>query len=61
VARLSHTLDPEKRPVEAPDVETISAAPVAKAEKKVAAPKPSAKAKPAAKKAAKPAVKKGKE
>jgi large subunit ribosomal protein L4 len=69
VARLSHTLDPEKKPLEAPDVETIAAAPVAKAEKKTAAakhaPAHAAKAKPAAKKAAKPAHKpaksKGKE
>ena len=61
VLRLSHTLDPEKRPVVVPDVETI--APAA-APKKEAAPKKAAvkKAKPAAKKAAKkPAKKKGKE
>jgi large subunit ribosomal protein L4 len=61
VARLSHSLDPEKKPVEVPDVETIAAAPVVKAGKKAAA----VKAKPAAKKAAKPAhkaeKKKGKE
>jgi large subunit ribosomal protein L4 len=66
VARLSHTLDPEKKPLETPDVETIAAAPAVKAEKKHTAakhaPKHSAKAKPAAKKAAKPAKKKkGKE
>ncbi|MGC1414743.1 MAG: 50S ribosomal protein L4 [Candidatus Acidiferrum sp.] len=62
VTRLSHTLDPEKRPVVVPDVESI--APAA-APKKAAAPKAAAakKAKPAAKKAAKPAKhkKKGKE
>jgi large subunit ribosomal protein L4 len=57
VARLSHSLDPEKRPVVVPDVATIAPAP--KAEKKEAAPKAAAK-KPAAKKAAKPAKKKGK-
>jgi len=64
VTRLSHTLDPEKRPVVVPDVETIAPAPAAPA-KKAAAPKAVAaaakKAKPAAKKAAKPAKKKGKE
>ncbi len=61
VARLSHSLDPEKRPVVVPDVASIAPAP--KAEKKAAAPKAAAakKAKPAAKKAAKPAKKKGKE
>jgi large subunit ribosomal protein L4 len=63
VVRLSHTLDPEKRPVVVPDVETI--APAAAPAKKAAAPKAKAavkKAKPAAKKAAKkPAKKKGKE
>src|SRR5450755_188143 len=54
VARLSHTLDPEKKPIEVPDVETISAAPAVKAEKKAAAPKHHAvKEKPAAKKPAK--------
>jgi len=59
VTRLSHTLDPEKRPVVVPDVESI--APAA-APKKEAAPKAAVKkAKPAAKKAAKPAKKKGKE
>jgi large subunit ribosomal protein L4 len=60
VTRLSHTLDPEKRPVVVPDVETIAPAAAAPA-KKAAAPKAAAKkAKPAAKKAAKPAKKKGK-
>jgi large subunit ribosomal protein L4 len=59
VARLSHTLDPEKKPVVVPDVETIAPAPKAAAAKKVAAPKAAAK-KPAAKAAAKPAKKKGK-
>jgi len=59
VTRLSHTLDPEKRPVVVPDVASIAPAP--KAEKKEAAPKAAPKkAKPAAKKAAKPAKKKGK-
>jgi large subunit ribosomal protein L4 len=57
VARLSHTLDPEKKPVVVPDVETIAPAP--KVAKKEAAPKAAAK-KPAAKAAAKPAKKKGK-
>jgi large subunit ribosomal protein L4 len=62
VTRLSHTLDPEKRPVAVPDVETI--APAAVPAKKAAVRKAGAvkKAKPAAKKAAKkPAKKKGKE
>ena len=61
VMRLSHTLDPEKRPVVVPDVETI--APAAAPAKKAAAPKTATKkANPAAKKAAKrPAKKKGKE
>ena len=63
VVRLSHTLDPEKRPVAIPDVETI--APAAAPAKRATAPKAKAaaakKAKPAAKKAAKPAKKKGKE
>jgi large subunit ribosomal protein L4 len=57
VARLSHTLDPEKKPVETPDVETIAAAPAVKAEKKAAPTKTAAKTKPAAKKATKPAPK----
>jgi len=48
VARLMRSLDPEKKPLEVPDVETIAAAPA----KKEAAAK-----KPAAKKAAKPATK----
>jgi len=55
VARLVRSLDPEKKPIEAPHVETIAPAP---AGKKEAAPKAEAK-KPAAKKAAKPAAKKG--
>ena len=48
VARLVRSLDPEKKPIEVPDVETISAAPA----KKEATAK-----KPAAKRAAKPAAK----
>jgi large subunit ribosomal protein L4 len=60
VARLSHSLDPEKKPIETPDVATI--APAAKPVKKEAAPKKAAAKKPAAaKKSAKPATKKGKE
>src|SRR5437899_514691 len=59
VARLSHTLDPEKKPIVVPDVETIAPAP--KAAKKEAAPKAAAKKPAAAKKAAKPAKKKGKD
>jgi len=59
VARLSHTLDPEKTPIVAPDVETIAPAP--KAAKKEAAPKAAAKKPAAAKETAKPAKKKGKE
>ncbi len=58
VMRLSHSLDPEKKPVVVPDVETI--APAAKPVKKEAAPKAAAKKPAAAKKAAKPAKKKGK-
>jgi large subunit ribosomal protein L4 len=58
VARLSHSLDPEKKPVVVPDVATI--APAAKPAKKEAAPKAAAKKPAAAKKAAKPAKKKGK-
>jgi large subunit ribosomal protein L4 len=50
VARLVRSLDPEKTPIEVPDVEAIAAAPV---KKETAAAK-----KPAAKKAAKPARKK---
>ena len=49
VARLVRSLDPEKTPIEVPDVETIAAAP---AKKETAAAR-----KPAAKKAAKPAAK----
>ena len=55
VARLVRSLDPEKKPVAVPDVETIAAAP---AKKEAAAKKPAAKK--AAKPAAKPAAKKGK-
>jgi large subunit ribosomal protein L4 len=56
VARLSHSLDPEKTPAVAPDVETIAPAP------KVAAKASGAtKAKGATKKPAKTAKKKGKE
>jgi len=58
VARLSHTLDPEKTPIVAPDVETIAPAP--KVAKKEATPKAAAKKPAAAKKTAKPAKKKGK-
>jgi large subunit ribosomal protein L4 len=63
VARLSHSLDPERQPIAAPDVESIAPA---KAPKKEAAPKAAHKTaakkeKPAAKKAAKSAKKKGKE
>ena len=58
VARLSHSLDPEKKPGVVPDVETIAPA---KAAKKKAAPKAAAKKPAAGKKAAKPATKKGKE
>jgi hypothetical protein len=62
VARLSHTLDPERTPIVAPDVQSIAPAPKPKKE---AAPK--AAAKPAAKKEksgakkASSAKKKGKE
>jgi large subunit ribosomal protein L4 len=59
VVRLSHSLDPERKPVVVPDVATI--APAAKPAKKEAAPKAAAKKPAAAKKAAKPAKKKGKE
>jgi large subunit ribosomal protein L4 len=59
VARLSHTLDPEKKPVVAPDVETI--APAAKPAKAEASTKAVAKKPAAVKKAAKPPTKKGKE
>src|SRR5213593_3736382 len=58
VTRLSHSLDPEKKPVVVPDVETI--APAATPGKKDAAPKAAAKKPAAAKKAAKPVKKKGK-
>jgi large subunit ribosomal protein L4 len=62
VARLSHSLDPEKKPVVVPDVATIApAAKPAKPAKKEAAPKAAAKKPAAAKKAAKPAKKKGKD
>jgi len=56
VARLTRSLDPEKKPVEVPHVETIAPAPAAKKE---SAPKAEAK-KPAVKKTAKPTAKKGK-
>ena len=52
VARLAHSLDPEKKPVEVPDVAAIASAPAAKKE----APAK----KPAAKKTAKSAARKGK-
>ena len=55
VARLGHTLDPEKTPVEVPDVETIAAAPAVKRRRKPL-PRKRRKTKPAAKKAAKPAT-----
>jgi len=55
VLRLVRSLDPEKKPVVVPDVESIAAAP---AEKDAAAKKPAAKK--AAKSAVKPAAKKGK-
>jgi len=62
VARLSHSLDPEKKPIVVPDVATIApAAKPAKPAKKEAAPKAAAKKPAAAKKSAKPAKKKGKE
>ena len=56
-ARLAHALDPEKKPIEAPHVETIAPAPAAKKE---AAPKAAAKKSAATKKPAKAAPKKGK-
>jgi large subunit ribosomal protein L4 len=59
VARLSHTLDPEKKPIAWPDVETI--APAGKPAKKEAAPKAAARKPTAVKKSVKPAKKKGKE
>jgi len=55
VVRLVRSLDPEKKPVVVPDVESIAAAP---AEKDAAAKRPAAKK--AAKSAVKPAAKKGK-
>jgi large subunit ribosomal protein L4 len=55
VVRLVRSLDPEKKPVVVPDVESIAAAP---AEKEAAAKKPAAKK--AAKSVVKPAAKKGK-
>jgi len=55
VLRLVRSLDPEKKPVVVPDVESIAAAP---AEKDAAAKRPAAKK--AAKSAVKPAAKKGK-
>src|SRR5262249_11017959 len=54
-ARLAHSLDPEKKPIEAPHVETIAPAPAAKKE---AAPKAAAKKSAATKKPAKAAPKK---
>jgi len=57
VARLSHSLDPEKKPVVVPDVSTIAAA--AKPAKKPTTPK-AAVPKKAAKKTGKPSTKKGK-
>jgi large subunit ribosomal protein L4 len=57
-ARLAHALDPEKKPIEVPHVETIAPAP---AIKKEAAPKAAAKKSAAAKKPSKAAApKKGK-
>ena len=57
VARLSHTLNPDRQPIEAPHVETIAPAPAPKKEaapkaaaKPAAAKKPAAARKPAAKK-----------
>src|SRR6267378_2140062 len=58
VMRLSHSLDPEKKPAVVPDVDTI--APAAKPVKKEVAPKAATKKPAGAKKAAKPAKKKGK-
>ena len=59
VTRVNHSLDPEKPPVEAPQVETIAPAPAAKKE---TAPKAAAtkKAKPAVKKRARSSKTKGK-
>jgi large subunit ribosomal protein L4 len=67
VARLSHSLDPERAPIAAPDVAGIAPAKAAKKETKEAAPKTEAKSaakahKPAAaKKTSKPAKKKEKD
>lgn len=68
VARLSHSLDPERAPAAAPDVPAIAPAKLAKKEAKEAAPKAAAAAKSAAKahktagkKASKPARKKEKD
>ncbi len=58
-ARLSHSLDPEKKAIVVPDVQTI--APAAKPGKKKAAPKAAARKPAAGKKAAKPGTKKGQE
>jgi large subunit ribosomal protein L4 len=58
VVRLSHSLDPEKKPVVVPDVASIAPAP--KLAKKEAAAKTKVKKPAGAKKAAKPAKKKGK-
>ncbi len=60
VARLSHSLDPEKTPAPVPDVETIAPAPKREA-KAAAKPKATKKSKAAAKKPAKTAKQKGKE
>jgi hypothetical protein len=60
VARLSHSLDPEKTPATVPDVETIAPAPKREA-KAAVKPKAAKKPKAAAKKPAKTAKKKGKE
>ena len=59
MARLGHSLDPEKKPVAVPEVATI--APATETAKKEAQPKAAAKKPAAAKKAGKPAKKKGKE
>src|ERR1700716_4025340 len=59
VARLSHSLDPEKTPAATPDVATIAPAP--KIEKASAKPAAAKKAKAAGKKPAKAAKKKGQE
>jgi large subunit ribosomal protein L4 len=59
VARLSHSLDPEKTPAATPDVETIAPAP--KIKRASAKPAAAKKAKAAGKKPAKGAKKKGQE